>query len=218
MNVIPLILQVLVCLLIQIGSLIYLYNQEWFVPLPPGKEEIIESWENTVLFLVSSYQYIILATVYSKGKPYRERLITNFWFIVTALGLICFLTWLVVCPPEKLADIFDVIYLTHHDSYEQLSFRYCLLLFPITHFFVSVFIEVSHSQNHTFSLFIKIFFFRLIYLRVFGWNGWSRSFPERNILKISINVFCSKQTLWKGLTYNVVAVLHCNYCILSAFM
>lgn len=141
-NLFPLVLQVLTCLLAQLGVLWYLQMQDWYVPLPPGKEEIVESWENTVLFTVSCFQYIILACVYSKGEPYREPLILNLWFLVSALGLTSFTTWLVMSPTKKLADFFEVIYLTIHDSYKQRFFKYSLMLFPIVHFSIAIFIEV----------------------------------------------------------------------------
>lgn len=141
-NLIPLILQVGLCLLIQLGALFYLFTQSWFEPLPPGKEEVTRCWEDTVLFTVSCYQYIILACVYSKGKPYRERLITNFWFLVSAMSLTTFLTYLVVFPSKQVAEFFEIIYVPHHGAYEQRLFRYCLLLFPVVHFLFAVFIEV----------------------------------------------------------------------------
>lgn len=41
------------------------------------ENERVLCWENTVLFLVSCYQYLILGVVYSKGLPYRQPFYTN---------------------------------------------------------------------------------------------------------------------------------------------
>lgn len=141
-NILPLILQVILCGAVQLAGLYYLFFQPWFHPLPPGKEEVVVCWENTVLFTISCYQYIILACVYSKGKPYRERLIMNFWFLLVALSLTCFITLLIVYPPKVLAKFFEIIYLPHHVFDEIHLFKYSLLLFPIGHIILAMFIEV----------------------------------------------------------------------------
>lgn len=142
-NVIPLILQIVTCCLIQIGALLYLMSQEWFEPIPSDTvEPVIVSWENTVLFTVSCYQYVILATVFSKGKPYRQLLITNFWFIVSAWALTAFITWMMIYPCRKLAEIMDIMYLPHRDK-EQMDFRYKLLILPAVHFFLAFAIEMG---------------------------------------------------------------------------
>lgn len=143
-NVIPLLLQIVTCLVGQLGALLYLYEQKWFEPIPSDTvDEVVVSWENTVLFTVSCFQYLILATVYSKGRPYRQMLITNFWFLLSAVSLAALITWMMVYPTEKLAAVMEIIYLPHnHKALEQNRFRYTLLAFPIVHFIVAGFIEV----------------------------------------------------------------------------
>lgn len=51
-------------------------NQEPAVNDDDDDEQTL-CWENTVLFLVSCYQYLILGIVYSKGLPYRQPVFTN---------------------------------------------------------------------------------------------------------------------------------------------
>jgi magnesium-transporting ATPase (P-type) len=51
-----------------------------FVPLVPNKDHLKEnnkSMETTVVFLISIFQYVNLAFVYSKGPPYRKNILTN---------------------------------------------------------------------------------------------------------------------------------------------
>lgn len=51
-----------------------------FEPNTPAKEDESETlvcWEATVIFYVSSFQYLILCITYSPGKPFRKSLITN---------------------------------------------------------------------------------------------------------------------------------------------
>lgn len=141
-NVVPLILQILTCALMQGGALFYLFHQEWFKPIPDDTiGEIVLSWENTVLFTVSCFQYIILATVYSKGRPYRQMLITNFWFLFCAVALTVFITILMVQPNAFLAEVMDIMFLPHR-AHDQENFRYSLLAFPVSHFILAIFIEV----------------------------------------------------------------------------
>lgn len=36
-----------------------------------------KNYENAAVFIVSTYQYIILAIAFSKGAPYRKSFLTN---------------------------------------------------------------------------------------------------------------------------------------------
>lgn len=143
-NIIPLLLQIIICASVQILAMYYLFLQPWFVPIPVKTiEPVIVSWENTVVFTVSCYQYIILATVYSKGKPFRQMLITNFWFVLSAITLTICVTWLLLYPCKFVSEWMEVKSV-EHDHHEQRMFRYMLMIFPIAHIFLAAFIEVRN--------------------------------------------------------------------------
>lgn len=187
-NVIPLLLQVLSCVAVQIGALVYLHDQDWFynssfwdessncqinttnvTNQTSGFVENILCWENTVLFLVSCYQYLILGAVYSKGLPHRQPLYTNrksenafessiskttgFLFFIQldllitfAVVLAAWTAYLLLQPSDFLADLFDIkAYNPNQTAVNQ--FRYMILLFPLLQLLLSVFIEVSNYHT-----------------------------------------------------------------------
>ena len=48
-----------------------------FVGHIPQEEDDNVSYENTAVFSISAFQYIILAVAFSKGPPYRKTMFTN---------------------------------------------------------------------------------------------------------------------------------------------
>ncbi|CAH1993211.1 unnamed protein product [Acanthoscelides obtectus] len=146
-NVIPLLLQITACALFQLGAMYMLFQQSWFQPIPDDvTEPQIVSWENLVLFTVSCYQYIILASVYSKGMPYRERLRTNYLFVLSAVSLTVFVTWLLIYPCKKMAELMELI-ATTPDEEEKFMFRVHMLIFPTLHLLIAVSIEAFISDQ-----------------------------------------------------------------------
>lgn len=155
-NLIPIFLQVITCIFIQVAALFYLTNQNWYRPLPDkGIGETVVCWENSVLYNVSCFQYIILAFVYSKGKPYRQRVITNFWFLLSALSLTVFQVYLLVYPSKYILEFFEIKDMPN-------EFRYILLLFPLSHFLLAVFIEVCLKNVLVFHTHLNYFFQQVI--------------------------------------------------------
>uniref|UniRef100_S4RLM8 ATPase 13A3 n=1 Tax=Petromyzon marinus TaxID=7757 RepID=S4RLM8_PETMA len=87
--------QALTCLGVQVCAFLLTQRQPWYQPwapnitLCPGEETPLNStdWvhdennirnaENTTLFFVSSFQYIIVCFVFAKGKPYRQPIYKN---------------------------------------------------------------------------------------------------------------------------------------------
>ncbi|XP_012577539.1 PREDICTED: probable cation-transporting ATPase 13A2 [Condylura cristata] len=74
-----LLLQVALVAGVQLGSYFLTTAQPWFVPLNrtvPAPDNL-PNYENTVVFSVSGFQYLILAAAVSKGAPFRRPLYTN---------------------------------------------------------------------------------------------------------------------------------------------
>ncbi|KAJ2719732.1 hypothetical protein GGI07_005032 [Coemansia sp. Benny D115] len=68
----------------------------------------IRSFENTALFLASSFQYILIACVFSIGPPYRQSNLRNTGLVATCVLLVAFTFYLVFVPGGWAYDIFEL--------------------------------------------------------------------------------------------------------------
>nr|XP_028597190.1 cation-transporting ATPase 13A2 isoform X3 [Podarcis muralis] len=64
---------------IQVTSYYITVSQLWYVPLNStvAAPQNLPNYENTVVFCISGFQYLILAVAMSKGQPFRKPLYTN---------------------------------------------------------------------------------------------------------------------------------------------
>ncbi|KAJ9581483.1 hypothetical protein L9F63_023341, partial [Diploptera punctata] len=149
-NIIPLIIQVLLTIAVQIATLYFLMQQHWFEPIKKKDlpEETVLCWENTSLFCVSSYQYVILAVVYSKGEPHRKPFYSNLLFLIAVVILTLFTTLLLLYPAEPLAEIFELIPVSNKPDF--FHFRLWLLAFPVVNLLLSTFIETCVADTRWF--------------------------------------------------------------------
>ncbi|CAH1775580.1 unnamed protein product [Owenia fusiformis] len=94
----------------QAGVYFYLASQPWFVHnVPkPGDEHSIVTYETTVIFCYSSYQYLMLAFIFSKGPPYRKHIWTNIPFLLAILFLTGFNTMLLLHPFAPIENILQM--------------------------------------------------------------------------------------------------------------
>jgi len=103
--------QVLITAAFQIWAYVWVRNQSWYEsPDEEGHGTRLESFnfENTVLFLVSSFQYIFIAAVYSIGPPYRKAMWTNGSFIFSVSVLTAFSGMVLLSPPSLISIILDI--------------------------------------------------------------------------------------------------------------
>lgn len=79
---IPLCCHIAVLLVFQIAVWLYAQDQSWYIRPVPGGDDAVKSSDNTILFLYTNLQYILIAIVLSTGPPYREPMSKNRPFLV----------------------------------------------------------------------------------------------------------------------------------------
>merc|ERR1712226_1393415 len=74
----------------------------------PGIDQIL-CYENTMLFFVSTFQYVIVALVFSVGRPYRQEFYRNYLFLFSGFALILFNCLLTVRPNNFFMEKFELL-------------------------------------------------------------------------------------------------------------
>ncbi|KAI9248797.1 hypothetical protein BDA99DRAFT_445940 [Phascolomyces articulosus] len=101
--------QILICSAVQFIAYWMTQQQPWYVaPVFDPDGENIESYENTVLFLLSSFQYILIAIVFSVGPPYRQSMWTNGRLVLTIALLVTLTAWCVLFPAGWQMSILEL--------------------------------------------------------------------------------------------------------------
>ncbi|KAJ3281726.1 hypothetical protein HK104_011310, partial [Borealophlyctis nickersoniae] len=102
--------QVVIQAAFQMWIFVWVRRQPWYRP-PEGTvdEKIYKSYENTAVFLLSCFQYLAVALVFSVGPPYRESMWKNVPFVITIVILFSFVTWATLIPTPFIDDILDLI-------------------------------------------------------------------------------------------------------------
>ncbi|KAK3561806.1 hypothetical protein QTP86_014386 [Hemibagrus guttatus] len=121
--------QILICLGFQTLTFQLVRNQDWYEIWTPESDACntsfhsnlsnstevddhnIQNYENTSLFYVSSFQYLIVAIVFSKGKPFRQPSYKNWPFVVSVLSLYIFLLVIMLFPIPDIDHALETIVL-----------------------------------------------------------------------------------------------------------
>ncbi|XP_066493188.1 polyamine-transporting ATPase 13A2 isoform X1 [Tiliqua scincoides] len=127
-------------LVIAIQAVAYLVtvSQGWYVPLnhTVTAPENLPNYENTVVFCISGFQYLILAVAMSKGQPFRKPLYTNVLFLIVLIFLFGLMTWLTLYPLGfmTLLDLKRI---------DDMKFKVVLLALATLHFFTAFVVETG---------------------------------------------------------------------------
>ncbi|PCH43850.1 Ca-transporting ATPase [Wolfiporia cocos MD-104 SS10] len=106
--------QIVFTVAVQFWAFFWVRRQDWYTPPPPadpGNGDKLEAtnYENSALFLVSCFQYILVAAVFSIGPPYRRPMWTNSLFMVSIGFLSLFNIVVLLAPPRPLAAILELV-------------------------------------------------------------------------------------------------------------
>ncbi|XP_010754766.2 probable cation-transporting ATPase 13A3 isoform X2 [Larimichthys crocea] len=146
--------QILICLGFQTITFLWVQQQPWYEVWTPltdvcnqssyinasdhNDTEVddhnIQNFENTSLFYVSCFQYLIVAIVFSKGKPFRQPTYKNWPFVASALSLYFFLLFIMFHPVQGIDDFLEIVCV-------PFEWRVKLFLITVVNAAVSVLVE-----------------------------------------------------------------------------
>ncbi|XP_040389701.1 polyamine-transporting ATPase 13A2 isoform X4 [Cygnus olor] len=134
-----LLLQTALLITVQVLSYFITVSQSWYVPLNSTvtAPQNLPNYENTVLFCVTGFQYLILAVAMSKGYPFREPLYTNVLFLAVLVILFGLMIWLTLYPlgfPKTLLKLQGI---------DDLNFKLLLLGIATLNFFAAFVLETA---------------------------------------------------------------------------
>ncbi|NXD42580.1 AT132 ATPase, partial [Copsychus sechellarum] len=134
-----LLLQTALLIAVQVLSYFITTSQSWYIPLNSTvtAPQNLPNYENTVLFCVSGFQYLILAVAMSKGYPFREPLYTNVLFLLVLVLLFGLMVWLTLYPlgfPKSLLKLQPI---------EDFNFKLLLLGIAALNFFAAFVLETA---------------------------------------------------------------------------
>ncbi|XP_038671734.1 probable cation-transporting ATPase 13A3 isoform X2 [Scyliorhinus canicula] len=75
----------------------------------PYDEKNIRNYENITVFFISCFQYLIVAIVFCKGKPFRQPGYKNYPFVVTVILLHTFMFFIMMFPAEVIDQALQLV-------------------------------------------------------------------------------------------------------------
>ncbi|KAG0284884.1 hypothetical protein BGZ96_010787 [Linnemannia gamsii] len=114
--------QILIQSLFQGCLFVIVRHQPWYTPpdYDPA-EKNIDCIENTVLFLLSCFQYLLVAIVFSVGPPYRKPMSSNRPFVLITVALVLTSAVMVLFPTAWITDLMQLVQI-------PFSFRVCIVV------------------------------------------------------------------------------------------
>ncbi|XP_049454947.1 polyamine-transporting ATPase 13A3-like isoform X2 [Epinephelus fuscoguttatus] len=152
--------QILTCLVFQVLAFLLVRQQSWYEIWTPQSDACnvsssrtshsvnvttphdhknIRNYENTTLFYVSSFQYLAVAIVFSKGKPFRQPSYKNWPFMLSCISLYTFLLFIMLYPVPAIDSFLEIVCVPH-------DWRITLVIIVIVNAAVSFMLEETNDR------------------------------------------------------------------------
>jgi len=87
------------------------------------------SYEETVLFMVANYQYMITCMAFSIAKPFRKQIWTNYPFLFCVVFLFIFNGFCIFLPADnRVSIVFDLLPFETKNGTSYYSYKYWIAL------------------------------------------------------------------------------------------
>ncbi|KAI5281621.1 putative Cation-Transporting Atpase 13A3 [Manis pentadactyla] len=106
----------------------HLYNETKF------DTHNIQNYENTTVFFISSFQYLIVAVAFSKGKPFRQPCYRNYFFVVSVIILYVFILFIMLHPVSSVDQVLQIVCVPYR-------WRITMLMIILVNALVSIMVE-----------------------------------------------------------------------------
>ncbi|KOC69420.1 putative cation-transporting ATPase 13A3 [Habropoda laboriosa] len=108
----------------------------WFTPFIYIEDGNGSCYENYSVYCVSMFQYITMAIMFSRGKPYRKAIYTNaaFMFSILLLTIVC--TYITVYPANWIVNLLELLVPPTYD------WRIIILALAFVNFIVCFIVEI----------------------------------------------------------------------------
>ncbi|ODV92055.1 hypothetical protein CANCADRAFT_30324 [Tortispora caseinolytica NRRL Y-17796] len=121
---IPLISEIVICGLLQLFAWAMCLNKSWRIaPLPGSGDDNVWSTDNTILFIVSCFEYIIISFFLCGGPPYQMSIWYNIPYLVNIVVALLAITYILFIPADWVVNIFNLV---------RLPTYYCLFILGLT--------------------------------------------------------------------------------------
>jgi len=123
----------------QWGIFILLSVQSWYTPITeaPTDADVAPSPDNTSIFLVSNFQFIITAFAFSISRPFKKPIYSN--FILTGFLIVCiaYSYYIIIRPDSWTISVLALQPWDDSNSY----FKFVILGMTLLNFIVSYLVE-----------------------------------------------------------------------------